>query len=69
MISYGLPLVLQDASVGSSHNRPTPAEDNEEALLLANPAIGLLDKAEFRIRQQKKQEPYIPGSDSASSPR
>jgi len=28
------------SSVGSSHNRPTSAEDNEEALLLGCPPIG-----------------------------
>ena len=50
------------ASVGSSHNRFTSAEDNEEALLFACPAIGLMDKErEFKIVGKKEKEPYIPG--------
>jgi len=32
------------SSLGSSHNLPTSAEDNEEALLLAYPALGLVDR-------------------------
>jgi hypothetical protein len=32
------------SSVGSSHNRLTSAEDNEKALLLGYPPIGLVDR-------------------------
>jgi hypothetical protein len=49
------------ASVGSSHNRPTSAEDNEEASLLACPAIGLVDGGDSRTNGRKKQEASIPG--------
>src|SRR5437762_9422550 len=39
--SYGLSVCFPEmASVGSSHNRPTSAEDHEEALLLGCPPIG-----------------------------
>jgi hypothetical protein len=34
------PEVAPISSAGSSHNRPSSAEDNEEALLLAYPVIG-----------------------------
>src|SRR5438034_8560692 len=36
------------ASVGSSHNRPTSAEDHEEALLLGCPPIGRSDRSTGR---------------------
>src|SRR5271166_491470 len=50
------------SSAGSSHNRPTSAEDNEEALLLAYPAIGLVDKRSIEQSEEKKKDgPYIPG--------
>src|ERR1700676_647437 len=43
--SYGRGGVFHPlASVGSSHNRLTSAEENEEALLLGCPPIGLLDR-------------------------
>jgi hypothetical protein len=42
--------------VGSSHNRLTPAEDNEEALLLGSPPIGLVDMRIIeRIRKRKEE--------------
>ena len=55
------------ASVGSSHNRPTSAEDHEEALLLGCPPIGRLDETILCCHIQKRQDglislyPYIPG--------
>src|SRR5712672_2982370 len=36
------------ASLGSSHNRLTSAEDNQEALLLGYPPIGLVDQGSLR---------------------
>src|SRR5437879_11755489 len=43
--SYGLSVCFSEmASVGSSHNRPTSAEDHEEALLLGCPPIGRSDR-------------------------
>jgi hypothetical protein len=48
------------ASVGSSHNRLTSAEDNEEALLRASPALGLLDKRILGLGIQKGK-PYVSG--------
>jgi hypothetical protein len=49
-------------SAGSSHNRPTSAEDNEEASLLAYPAISLVDKRSIEQWEEKKRDgPYIPG--------
>jgi hypothetical protein len=57
--SYGRGGVFHPlASVGSSHNRLTSAEENEEALLLGCPPIGLLDR---RILGLQKSKPYIPG--------
>jgi hypothetical protein len=49
--------------VGSSHNRPTSAEDNEEALLLGCPPMGLfLDERVYdRSEEKAKKEPYIVG--------
>jgi hypothetical protein len=44
--------------VGSSHNRLTSAEDNEEALLSGYPPVGLLDAK--RIKQTEKNIPDIP---------
>ena len=42
--SYGVPAGFAGiSSVGSSHNRLTSAEDNEEALLSGYPPVGLLD--------------------------
>src|SRR6201981_1883605 len=43
-----LGLFSEMASVGSSHNRPTSAEDHEEALLLGCPPIGRLDRSSTR---------------------
>jgi len=48
------------ASEGSSHNRLTPAEDNEEALLLGYPPIGLVDQGSLRGCNNQGQ-PYILG--------
>src|SRR6267142_610616 len=48
------------ASEGSSHNRLTSAENNEEALLLGYPPIGLVDQGGLRgCNNQGK--PYILG--------
>src|SRR5258708_11502463 len=43
-----------------SHNRLTSAEDNEEALLLRYPPIGLVDQGSLRGGNNQGQ-PYIPG--------
>jgi hypothetical protein len=49
--SYGLSVCFSEmASVGSSHNRPTSAEDHEEALLLGCPPIG---------RSEEIEQPHI----------
>jgi hypothetical protein len=40
--------------VGSSHSALTSGEDNEEALLLGYPPIGLLDEKEFRMTDLEK---------------
>jgi hypothetical protein len=43
--SYGLSVCFPEmASLGSSHNRPTSAEDHEEALLFGCPPIGRSDR-------------------------
>jgi hypothetical protein len=50
--------------VGSSHNRPTSAEDNEEALLLGCPPIGPFfgdEQVYDRSEEKAKRKPYIPG--------
>src|SRR5438876_7380210 len=49
------------ASVGSSHNRPTSAEDHEEALLLGCPPIGRSDREYRAVREEKKEGSYILG--------
>src|SRR2546430_13529584 len=52
------------ASVGSSHNRPTSAEDHEEALLLGCPPIGRSDREWRAVRESssgEKEGPYILG--------
>jgi hypothetical protein len=52
-------LVLRESlRVGSSHNRSTPAEDNEEALLLASPAIGRLTGEAENNRKEKERALY-----------
>jgi hypothetical protein len=50
------------SSVGSSHNRPTSAEDNDEALLLGCPPMGPFGGEEVHARTagKAKREPYIP---------
>ena len=48
------------ASEGSSHNRLTSAEDNEEALLLDYPPVGLVDEGSLRGCNNQGQ-PYILG--------
>jgi hypothetical protein len=48
------------ASVGSSHNRLVAAEDIQEALLFACPAIGLVDENEFRITDSEKARALYP---------
>ena len=48
------------ASEGSSHNRLTSAEDDEEALLLGYPPIGLVDQGSLRGCNNQGQ-PYILG--------
>jgi len=47
--------------VGSSHNRLTSAEDNEEALLSGYPPVGLLDAKRIKQTEEKRKQPYIPG--------
>src|SRR5438876_4255935 len=50
------------ASGGSSHNRPTSAEDHEEALLLVCPPIGRSDREWRAVRESRSGEeegPYI----------
>ena len=56
--SYGLSVCFPEmASVGSSHNRPTSAEDNEKALLLGCPPIGpFLGTSQFMTEAKKKQK-------------
>jgi len=46
--------------VGSSHNRLTSAEDNEEALLSGYPPVGLLDAKRIKQTEEKRKQPYIP---------
>jgi hypothetical protein len=46
------------ASVGSSHNRSTPAEDQEEVLLRACPALGLLDERSIERFEKKDRALY-----------
>src|SRR5690348_3265254 len=54
--SYGLSVRFPEmASVGSSHNRPTSAEDHEEALLLGCPPIGRLDESILCCYIQKNE--------------
>ena len=48
------------SSVGSSHNRPTSAEDNEEDFWPC-PAIGLVDGNDSRTNGREKTRPYILG--------
>jgi hypothetical protein len=45
--------------VGSSHSRLTAAEDYEEASLLANPAIGLIDRTRMNPEEKKIKRPFI----------
>ena len=47
--------------MGSSHNRLTSAEDNEEALLSGYPPVGLLDAKRIEQTEEKRKQPYIPG--------
>src|SRR6266571_157378 len=46
------PLVLRE-SLGSSHNRLTSAEDDEEALLSGYPPVGLLDAKNIYHAEKK----------------
>jgi hypothetical protein len=58
--SYGASLVFYEvSSLGSSHNRLTSAEDNEEASLWAYPALGLLDGRSIGSWKEKRKRPYI----------
>ena len=58
--SYGLSVCFSEmASGGSSHNRPTSAEDHEEALLLGCPPIGRLDESILCCHIQKNREGLI----------
>src|SRR5438094_8011264 len=63
--SYGLSVCFSEmASGGSSHNRPTSAEDHEEALLLGCPPIGRSDREWRAVRESssgEKEGPYILG--------
>jgi hypothetical protein len=47
------------ASVGSSHNRPTSAEDHEEALLLGCPPIGRSDTRNIEQFGRKRKSGLI----------
>jgi hypothetical protein len=50
--------------VGSSHNRLTSAEDNEEASLLGWPAQRSFGRERYRAvgrKEKKALYPYIPG--------
>src|SRR5437667_12567860 len=54
--SYGLSVCFSEmASVGSSHNRPTSAEDHEEALLLGCPPIGRSDRNREQFGRKRKR--------------
>jgi hypothetical protein len=53
------PEVAPISSAGSSHNRPSSAEDNEEALLLAYPAIGLVDKRSIEQSEEKRRDGHL----------
>src|SRR5207249_1334328 len=66
--SYGLSVRFPEmASVGSSHNRPTSAEDHEEALLLGCPPIGRLDESILCCHIQKEQEGLISPASKAEA--
>src|SRR5437773_239802 len=57
--SYGLSVCFPEmASVGSSHNRPTSAEDHEEALLLGCPPIGRSDRNREQFGRKRKRGLY-----------
>jgi hypothetical protein len=45
--SYGVSLVLRDSFGGFLPQPPTSAEDNEKALLLGYPPIGLVDEGSY----------------------
>jgi hypothetical protein len=54
--SYGLSVCFPEmASVGSSRNRPTSAEDHEEALLLGCPTIGRSDRNTEQFGRKRKR--------------
>src|SRR5207302_3157970 len=54
--SYGLSVCFSEmASVGSSHDRPTSAEDHEEALLLGCPPIGRSDRNREQFGRKRKR--------------
>ena len=54
--SYGLSVCFPEmASVGSSHNRPTSAEDHEEALLLGCSPIGRSDRNREQFGRKRKR--------------
>src|SRR5438034_2228126 len=58
--SYGLSVCFSEmASVGSSHNRPTSAEDHEEALLLGCPPIGRSDRNIEEFGRKRKRRGLI----------
>src|SRR2546429_56057 len=58
--SYGLSVCCPEmASVGSSHNRPTSAEDHEEALLLGCPPIGRSDTRNIEQFGRKRKSGLI----------
>src|SRR5436305_13833014 len=67
--SYGLSLCFpQKASVGSSHNRPTSAEDHEEALLLGCPPIGRSDTRNIeQFGKEKKRVALYPRPKNAEA--
>src|SRR5437879_13667889 len=50
-----LGLFSEMALLGSSHNRPTSAEDHEEALLLGCPPIGRSDRNREQFGRKRKR--------------
>ena len=66
--SYGLSVCFSEmASVGSSHNRPTSAEDHEEALLLGCPPIGGADRRNREQFGSKERGAFYPRPKNAEA--
>ena len=60
--SYGVGC-WSDSSEGSSHSRRSSAENYEEASLLADPAIGLIDRTRMNPEEKKIKRPSIPNAE------